>query len=273
MRYVTTRYLARMRPTLVRNLAMVIVKGLVQKNVPGWEGKETRLLSSLTAIARARPEVWDSIVRDVPVRLFPTLDDDQRLRAYLLLGFEPRFWQHAEEDTRTQFTALIDHLDDKPDGVTAFSALGIKELREPLIRAFDRADRQRKITIISRYPHPCLLDGAIDLLRGARDYRGAEARFQGAITPLVEVVDEAAVARILEATKENEKVWDAGDVPEMLADFASSLSQRRKLVATPWQDLVAFYVYRRRETAVGIIGTRLRSLGVVVPTELPDQEK
>ncbi len=273
MRYVTDRYLARIRPALISNLAMVVIKGLLRQDVPGWQGKEGRLMNTLSAISRAQPELWNSVVNDAARRILPNLDDAQRIRAFRLLGAESRFWTYAEETTRTQFRAILENMAVGPDQEVAFVVLGNPELQPLLMRAFDRADTARKAAIIEKHPHLLFMDEAIALLDSARTFRGAEAMFRSVITPMAGIMDEVAAVRILTSVMQNSQVWHAGAMPELLSDLATTLATRGKLIPDPWLKLIAFYREKSWDYAVERLTDDLRALGLTVPEPIDEEQQ
>lgn len=263
IRYVTERYLARLRTNALDGFATVLLKGFLHRDVDGWKGHETSIIHALVAIARHRPQVWGSDVRDTALGLIDTASGEHLGRAFGLLKEFPDIQERLSQATRIRLETIIESYDPNAspdDGI--FAAIDLDSFAKGVRDAYARLDADQKVKILTRFPSRAYLPESLRQLREAKSFRGAESIFQRSVTPLAAVVTAEDLGEIPVVIQSNYEVWDASAIPSYVADFIGRVPPHVHFERAPWTTLYAFLEEEHRSDKFEDVWAALARRGV-----------
>jgi hypothetical protein len=257
--YMNDRYLDRVRPELVGNFGTVLVKAIVK---PSAEQKASGdlLLTAMKAFARTRPDAWRaSVVPGIP-RLMEGLTSEQLPNLFHLLKAAPDLLPLLDAGTLARLEALIDTMNQRlqqarpslfggekaftPDAaeMALFGGMMVPQLTDQLVAVFEQLSRPAAAKVVGEHPNRRFLNHGYARLRTARDWRYAEALYQGYIAPLAGVMQAEDVPALLDAVMSDPRIWDATEIRSQLAVTARVLVERGEARSADWERFRAFIV-------------------------------
>jgi hypothetical protein len=264
-RYVGERYLSRLRPGALDSFAAVLFKGYLREDVPGWAGLSQSVLHALAAIRRYHSDVWARDVLPIALRLIGEASGDQLGRAFPLIRAFPDLRDRLDEPSLIRLRALIDNYDPlRESNDEVFAAADLEGFADLVSAVFSRLDEDKKAQVISRFPNRAFIADGVQQLRDAGSYRGAEAAFRRAVTPLAGVMTARDLALVAAAVEENGEVWNASGIPKLLGDLLERIPDHVRLEAAPWVSLKTFLESRSASERFSCVWEVLsrRGLGV-----------
>jgi hypothetical protein len=224
--YVEQKYLANMRPSILRNFGVVLAKALI-RNIPSeWEPYQSKVAATLLSVKMRRPLVWT----DVETELVKLINDDEpadRLQAIAFLAHFPELIARLEQTVlmALQQTIVRDPL--LADAPQAFAAVEIDEFQNELVKRFETLDDTAAARVLSATAPSSLWPNALSRYAASGSYRGAEALFDQFISPFRPIMDETQLDELFAAVRGNGQIWHAARTPSQLADLLRAIHPRR----------------------------------------------
>lgn len=235
--HVGHRYLDRLRENLVKNFAMILFKGYLHDKPIQWANYKDRLLYSLAAIARFRQRIWNDAVRPDVIKLLDSLSAEQLPQFFSLLKEFPDLWLHLKPGAEHRLAAVVKNFNPSNPDNTIFAAAGLDRFKNIICEAFDLLDSERKLKVIANYPNPVFLTAGLKLLRSAWGFRYAERVFYGAVMPFAKIFQTNDIRNLAEIVKNNHQVWDAEEIPKLLAEFINQVPKDINFEEPYWMEL------------------------------------
>lgn len=263
IRYVTARYLARLRPSAFDGFAAVLVKTYLRRDVPALSGNEVSLLHSLAAIARHQPQLWESDVRQIVLRLIDEAGGSETGYVFGLLGEFPDILDRLSSSARIRLEAAIDNYTPQASAEDViFAALDLDGFSDRVRSAYEKLNSEHRGRVLSLHPNRFMLLKSLQELVASGSFRRAETIFQRMVTPLAAVVMTEDLVEIAAAISKNMEVWDASAVPRYLADFIERVPSGVRFERTPWASLQVFLEGEDRSGNFDVVWDALARRGV-----------
>lgn len=238
-KFLDGKYLNRARSSLLDTLVTVLLKALLRGADPDLLGKEPVVLNALLAISNSHPSVYERKMAEQIPRLTDMLDDSQLKRVFRLLDAEVRCWRWLSEATRMRMEVLVKaSLADPAERPDVMALWDIKELKTPILEAFERLSDEQKEVVIADEPRPEFAEEAIKLYAKAGSFRRAESRGNRILLPMASAFTKEQVAAVLEAIPLNRQISFASDTPRILSVLFDKTERYHQELAREWQDLV-----------------------------------
>lgn len=257
--YMKDRYLDRVRPELVGNFGAVLVKAIVRPTAE-QETLSDVFQTAVKAFARTRPDAWHAnVVPNIP-RLLEGLSAEQLPNLFRLLDAAPDLLPILDAGTLASLEALIDTMSERlrrappslfggekafmPNAVEValFGGMMVPQLTDRLVAVFEQLPRVAANKVLEKHPDRRFLNHGYARLRTARDWRYAEALYQGYIAPLAGVMQAEDVPALLDTVMSDPRIWDATDIRSQLAVTARVLVERGEARSADWERFRAFIV-------------------------------
>lgn len=224
--YVEQKYLRNMRPNVVRNFGIVLVKSVV-RNVPSeWAAVRGKVLLSLSALQSRAIVAWPDIEAEI-VRL---IDDDEpgsRPRAIAALGQFPHFVSRLAQPALIALQQTCANADAVRNSPEVFAASEVPEFRDTLIARFEALEDGDAASVLSGAAPRALWTSALERFAQAGSFRGAEARFDQFVAPFVPALTDDDLSALLRVIEDNGQIWDAAGIPSRLATLLRAVAPRR----------------------------------------------
>src|SRR4051812_9647666 len=117
-------------------------------------------------------------------------------------------------------------------------AFKVPELESILRARFKLLEDEKKEKFIAAIPVAELSDEAIRIFSESNGWRTAEARAKNLIVPLAQSFTADQVDRMLDATLRNDQIWDAAEIPEILANVFRLTHHLLPATARKWKALL-----------------------------------
>lgn len=243
--YLRDRFLTRGKKGLQRNLAKVVIKGVLGIGVPLDEPTARRLDHAAHAIDEIDPE----LLREALTQVVRPVEEGAKGLAphqlmYLVgsLGDLSPVWAAFPASSVPRIVTLIQTADYAELISTRVMSATVKE---PIIMAAIRTRLdgmsldELSATIVAR-PAPHHVDYAFKALADSLSFRGAESHMQRLILPLAPYINAQHLDRLLIILRDNYQVNRASGIPFLLEQlYDATASQPDALPA--WQRISEFF--------------------------------
>lgn len=224
--YVEQKYLRNMRPSVVRNFGIVLVKSVVRNVPPEWAAVRGKVLLSLSALQSRAIVTWPDIEAEI-VRL---IDDDEpgsRPRAIMALGQFPHLVGRLAQPALIALQQTCANADAVRNSPEVFAASEVPEFRDTLIARFEALEDGDAASVLSAAAPHALWPSALQRFAKAGSFRGAEARFDQFVAPFVPALTDNDLSALFRAIEDNGQIWDAAGIPSRLATLLRAVAPRR----------------------------------------------
>jgi len=275
--FLKTKYLDRAKDALVRNLIVVLVKTFL-KNEPDFPKKKQELWYCLKSISDIYPGIYEQVMSEKLSNIVRSLDDNELLRVFLLLGKDQRCWDWLTDAEKAQIKGLITtskELIGTKERYEAleivFLAMKIRELKTPLLELFNNFDLKRQIKVISKYPCPEFADKSIEIYSKASSFREAEWRGESVIVPMADCFSPDHILEVLSTAKINNQIWDASGTANIMAKFFDNTKRHLDNTKDGWKKFIDWVYEKGCHNQYSKLGKQLENVGVTLP--LPPVEE
>ncbi len=232
------RYLQRAKPSLVRNLTIVLLKKHIGKDA---EGDPDAFSIALEATMRTCPGICEATMQDrLPQLAASTTDDKQLLNVLAVASIEPRAWRWCDEATRVKLREIFrrGHLRAHYTTRILRGASGIAELEVVMKEDFDGLDVAQKLRMIELNPRGEYVGFAVSLYASAGGFRSAEAVGERAILPLAPFMSAQDVIDVILAAQGNGQVYYASKTPTVLEALYDATQRHLPSTYDTWKAFV-----------------------------------
>lgn len=237
-RLLAGRYLSRAKPSLVRNLTIVLLKKHVG---PSAVTDPDAFSVAFEATLRTCPEICEAALQEhLPRLVSGTTEDERLLHVLALASIEPRAWDWCDEATRIKLREIVrkGHLRSNYTTRILRGISGIAELAAPMKQTFDGLDFSQKLRMIELAPHSEYVDFAVSLYAKVGGFRSAETIGESAIVPLAPYMNAQDVIDVIAAAKSNAQVYHAAKTPEILVNLFEATRRHLPTTRAAWMDFV-----------------------------------
>jgi hypothetical protein len=224
--YVEQKYLANMRPSVLRNFGVVLAKALIRNIPPEWEPYQPKLAAALLSLKVRRAAEWSDAETDL-VKLINDDEPDDRLRCIAFLASFPELIARLNHTALTALHHTVAHDPSLADAPQAFAAVEIEVFRSELVERFEALDDSAAARVLSAAAAPSLWPNALSRYADAGSFRGAEALFDQFISPFRPIIVESQLDELFAAVRNNGQIWDAARTPTQLADLLRAVHPHR----------------------------------------------
>lgn len=237
--YLCSRYLDHAKPSLVANLVAVLVKALLRRDHPTLTGHEGSALTALTAIASRHPEMFKTKMQDLMRKASHDVEDKDVSYLLELVGTQPGLWGMLDESVHIKCRRLVESCSPETTSDGAFlAALSIEPLREALTYRLYELEDSDLVTILERFRRPELSEFAVSRFVKSRSFRSAEANARLALRRFAIFLTPTQIRQALQAVPENNQIWDAGDMPTILAGFFRTSQRHLDFLKPDWIEMM-----------------------------------
>ena len=242
--YLSSKYLNRAKRALIRNLVIVLVKVLLKNDDPDLRGKEQKVLLSLMAVSQKHSQIYDKEMRSKLPTIVESLNDQQMLMVFRLVGVDNRCWAWISEASRVRIRRIIGLVKNTKAPLdliikySVFDALTIGELKPLLLSLFSDLDESDQPKVIAEWPIPEFVGKAIELYSEARSYRGAEELGKQVILPMAPYFKATDIITILDVVSKNKQIAYASGTPDIIEKFFDLAQDRLEDTKTTWKELI-----------------------------------
>ena len=217
--FVRDRYLDRAKEVLVRNLLKAIFSAPFGAERTKYASKNRIMAKVLREIARAKREIYDSVMPGYVAKKMEGVDDTVLLYVCPFIENDPRIWDWIMESDRMRIKRLVETADlEMLKRSAAFDALTIDPLSEVILERFEGFDRSAQISIIAEHPRREFVDLGLEIYAQAGSFDAAGRLGQSVVLPLVQWFGPAEVRAMLKTVAGNPQIWYASDTPNILED-------------------------------------------------------
>jgi hypothetical protein len=224
--YVEQKYLANMRPHILRNFGIIVAKSLIRNTPLEWEPYHSKLPATLLSLKMRRPTEWSSVETEV-VKLINDDEPTDRLRSVAFLASFPDLITRLDPAVLTALHTTVVHDPSLAEAPQAFAAVEVGEFRDDLVKRFEALDDTAAARVLSATAAPALWPNALSRYADAGSYRGAEALFDQFISPFRPIMDETQLDELFAGVRNNGQIWFAARTPRQLADLLRAIHPRR----------------------------------------------
>ena len=215
--FLRTRYLDRAKDVLVVNLLKVIISAPFGAEHAKYVSKTRVLALTLREIAKAKTEIYDSMMPNIVANKLEDVADDVLLSICPFLESDLRIWDWLKEPERTRIRRLLEIADiEALKTCAAFGAFAIGPLVEVLLERFDSFDDNVQISIIAEHPRKEFVGRGLEIYAQAVSWREAEYLGRSVILRLATFLSAKDLETLLKAASENRQIWAANDTPNIL---------------------------------------------------------
>ena len=215
-RFLADRYLARAKPSLIRNLTIVLLKKHVGPSAEGDIESFTLALNACLGAARSECEV--AIQEHLP-RLASHTRHERLLNILALADIDERCWRWVDEPARIQLREIFktgQHQTLYTPRILQ-SASRIDELRSFITNGYETLDFEQQLRIAELNPRKEYIPVWITRYAQAFSFRSAGTIGERALVPLAPHMSSADVIEIIQAARGNGQVYLAAETPDVLA--------------------------------------------------------
>lgn len=212
--YVLQRHLSRMRPNAKRNLAIVLMKGLIGANVRELAGRDNSVFDSLQAIERDDPQTFSAETIPFAADLLDSADESGLIRGLPLLRRFPVIVSRLRNTTIDRIDALAKSA---ASDIGVFAAFGLvrDEIDDKLLERFARLEPGEMTAVLITFQDVRLVPAVLQAVREAGSYRSAEARLASAMH-IAQLMTSADFADLVASVDGNPQVMGADGTPHTL---------------------------------------------------------
>lgn len=238
IRHLESGPLRRARKVLLRNLILGITRSNLNDSLQADE--RTRQLAAIGAIVELHRGMAEEIFRTEMPNVFRATDDEKLWLLIRYCRFVQLAWTVMDEATRGRLITYITMATDEDLLKAIGNGIHVAELKDTAVAKLDGLTEDQLARLIASKPMPEYISPAIHHFEYARSWRGAESLGKSLIVPLAEVFCESDIGTLFTAIKDNDQIWDAGGMRDILAEFfdGSSHLHSDARVQAAWQDLL-----------------------------------
>jgi len=197
--------LGRVKDSGVRNLAIIILKRVFRDDTGISPNLLNRLSSSLGAIYRLYPIIYEDVVSTKLSGMLSEANDTRLKRVFPFLTLRSELWSKVEHAERVRIEGLINVMDQEE--MSKFQVTRLAEVnsdvRLHVIEKMDQLDNVEQAEIIAAYPSIFLKDKAIDIFSQSLSFDSAEYRGSKLLLPISESFNDSDLQRIFTGALEN----------------------------------------------------------------------
>lgn len=251
--YLRDRYLDRGRAGLRRNLAKVVIKGVLGIGDQFMLPARLRLADAAHAIDEIDPTLLSEALTQV-VRSAEEgstgLAPPQLMRLVADLGDLSPVWTSFPASSVPRVVTLIETADDAELINAGVMSANIKE---PTIMAAVHDRLKGLLTselsqVIASDPAPHHVEHALQALADSNTFRTAEIRMQRLVLPLAQYIEATHLDQVLEILRDNYQVNAATRIPGLLEQLFDATAARPG-VLTAWQRISEFFETNTEDTS------------------------
>lgn len=220
-------FLGRARPSLIRNLAIVLLKRLFIDPQKIEISLIAKIVASLKSIGRISHEDYTSAMQDCLCRFLVSANELQFKRIFPFLKENPDCWGVLDTTTRIKAEEAVQTFD--ANNFVKYQLPQVAEciggLRSPIhdkLCSFEVADQ---ISVIGSSPTPVFKDKAIELFVSSASFNSAYDRGQNLLLPNADFFNEKDIKSILNGSLENREyaninqIMHAGGIDSVFSEL------------------------------------------------------
>ena len=237
--FLRSRYLDRAKDVLVINLVKAIVSAPFGAEHAKYTSKIRTLALTLREIAKAKTEIYDSVMPGYVAEKLEHVTDEVLLSICPFLENDPRIWDWLREPERARIRRLLDTADvETLKTYAAFDAFAIAQLSEVLLNRFDGFDETAQISIVVEHPRKEFIGRGLKMYAQAGSFRHAEHLGQSIVLPLAKWFSHRDVKVVLKAVSDNEQIWKAAGTPDILEQLFGQTTSLLSKSRPHWEAFV-----------------------------------
>ncbi len=218
IQFVEDKYLSGMRREVLKNFGIVLSKSLLKNVPPEWDNYRIRIVDALNSLRLRRSGNWHEVLTAI-AKMINDDDPEFRPRALAMLADFPEVLPSVEDAplAALQEVAASDpQLADYPE---AFAAVELEPFEEVILARFASLSRTEAAEVLNGLAVRKFWPNAFERFGKSGSFRSAEINFDSFIRPFTEGMTEQMLDQVLEATRQNGQIWDAGGVPDRLFEL------------------------------------------------------
>jgi hypothetical protein len=237
-------FLGRARPSLIRNLVIVLLKRLFRDPQKIEISLIAKIVASLKSIGRISHEHYKSAMQDCLCRLLVSANELQFKRIFPFLKENPDCWSLLDTTTRIRAEEAIQTFD--PNGFVKYQLPQVAEftgsLRTPIYNMLCSFEVADQMTIVASSPTTVFKGKAIELFVSSGSFNSAQDRGQSLLLPNADFFNEDDIKSILDGSLENRRfaninqIMHAGGIDSVFAELFNKTYARIPESARIWSD-------------------------------------
>lgn len=228
--------LRRARKVLLRNLFLGITRSYLSESISLDERK--RQLAAISAIFEMHRGVAEDIFRTDLPNIFRAAADEILWGLIAYCRRVPFAWDVMDEATRGRLRVYLRMVTGE-DLLKAINyGIHVPVLKEIAISRLESVSTEEFAKLIAASPLSEYLSPAICRFESVRSWRSAENIAKCLILPLSEVFDVQNIQKVLLTVRDNDQIWDAGGMHDILVDFFDATVRFHPNTGVAWQDLL-----------------------------------
>ncbi|MEK9152690.1 MAG: hypothetical protein AAB692_04970 [Patescibacteria group bacterium] len=250
-KFLEERYLKRAKPSLIRNLVIVMLKKLLKEPVTSYDSS---FAVSLFAISRAIPTEYERAMKEMLPKLAAESRDDARfLNVLTLCDEDVRCWDWLDEPSRIKIRTILKQgrllTSYTPQMLRGATKVG--ELATLVTDEFAHFDEEQKLRIMELHPIAEFVPIGIERFASAFNYRGAERIAEKIILPMAKLMSPSQLKDVLRAAALNRQIYHAAKIPALMVQLFDETKPLLKDTSDAWK---TFLVDVRKRSDGGLDG-------------------
>lgn len=227
-------FLGRARPSLIRNLAIVLLKRLFSDPQKIEISLIAKIVASLKSIGRISHEHYRSAMQDCLCRLLVSANELQFKRIFPFLKENPDCWSVLDTTTRIRAEEAVQTFD--ANGFVKYQLPQVSEcigsLRIPIYNKLSSFEVTEQITVVGSSPTPVFKDKAIELFVSSGSFNSAHDRGQSILLPNADFFNKDDIKSILDGSLENRRfaninqIMHAGGIDSVFTELFNKTRAR-----------------------------------------------
>lgn len=260
--YVDEKYLRRMRPNIIRNFGIVLLKSAIYGEPINWILWNDEVLMCLSAIKNRSPGVWQEIETEM-IRIINLDAPSNRVECLIIICQFPDLFTKITPSTQVALRGLCGSSSEAQQRPTIFKALSLPGLSEALIENFRTMDEKLAQRMIILYPHELLWPACLQRFSAAKSWRSAESGFDMWVAPFGHYLTIEKLSDVFLACASNYEIYSASGTPRRLLLFMQTMK-----TVIPSDDAIRnLYIHVSQFSIYEALWGYLESLGWRRPSE------
>ena len=250
--FLRTRYLGRAKDVLVVNLVRAIISAPFGDEHMQYAGKTPTLAILLREIARAKREIYESVIPGQVAAKLEHAADEVLLHICPFLYFDGdlQIWERITPPDQARIRRLLETGNlETLKSCSAFDALAVDALSQVLVERFNGCDESMQVSIIADHPRIEFVPRALEIYADAKSFRHAELLGESLLLPLASFFSAEDVRIVLEAAGSNTQISQAFGTPDIFDDLFDATNSLISSTLPHWMEFVDAQIDRMGDTS------------------------
>jgi hypothetical protein len=205
IKYFSAGALGRAKASLVRNFAIILIKGLLDSDID--PRRRVRLYAAFNATVYLHSGITQATLADKLNDIVVQLADENLIEALRFTAEIPNAWGCLNDAAKSRIRTLVENLPLELEAVGIYNALRISDLEQVAIDHLSLISHTSLRILVSwGIERPEVLARAIDLYKNSTSFDMANSIGSGLIIPLAKLIPPAEVEKIIEACASNHEI-------------------------------------------------------------------